>query len=1005
MPRRPILSTAERESLLAFPDMQDLLIRHYTLGESDLSLVRQRRGDHNRLGFAVQLCCLRYPGCALPTDAEPPAPLLAIVGRQLHIAPNVWSQYAQRPETRREHLAELQAWLSLTPFAIGDYRRFVHDLAELARQTDRGIVLAETLIGLLRQQRILVPTVDVIERVCSEALTRGTRQVYEALTSPLSDRHRNALDGLLTSREGARETNLISSLVWLRQPPGPANPKHILIHLDRLKTVRDLSLPGGLEHAVHQNRLLKLAREGGQMTAQHLRDLEPTRRWATLVAVVLDTGATLIDEIIDQHDRFLGTLFSKAKRDHADRFQQSGKAINDKVRLYSRIGRALLDAKQSGGDPFVAIEAVIPWEAFRESIGEAEKLARPEDFDYLALVGDGFSQLRRYTPALLDALTMKAAPTARELLAGVEVLKGMNERQARKLPEDAPTSFVRRRWKNLVHTPDGLDRRFYELCVLSELKNTLRSGDIWVQGSRQFKDFEEYFVPAAHFAAEREQEKLRQKELGLAVETDGERFLQDRLALLGQELATVERLAAAGELPDAAVTSSGRLKITPLDSAVPDEAQALTQQASGLLPHLKITELLLEVDDWTGFTRHFRHLKSGERVEDRQLLLTAILADAINLGLSKMAESCPGTTYARLTWLQAWHIRDETYAAGLAELTNAQLRQPFAAHWGDGTTSSSDGQNFRAGGRGQSAGQVNLRYGPEPGVQFYTHVSDQYSPFHTKVINATVRDATHVLDGLLYHESDLRIEEHYTDTAGFTDHVFGLMHLLGFRFAPRIRDLADKRLFIPNDNQGVQADARSYPTLAAMIGGSVNVRHIRAHWEEILRLAASIKQGTVTASLMLRKLGSYPRQNGLAVALRELGRIERTLFTLDWMQNIELRRRVQVGLNKGEAKNALARAVFFNRLGEIRDRSYENQRYRASGLNLVVAAILLWNTVYLERAVQAIRDAGKDVDGTLLQHLSPLGWEHINLTGDYVWQQSRQGEQGQFRPLRMNGAP
>jgi TnpA family transposase len=103
---------------------------------------------------------------------------------------------------------------------------------------------------------------------------------------------------------------------------------------------------------------------------------------------------------------------------------------------------------------------------------------------------------------------------------------------------------------------------------------------------------------------------------------------------------------------------------------------------------------------------------------------------------------------------------------------------------------------------------------------------------------------------------------------------------------------------------------------------------------------------------MLRKLGSYPRQNGLAVALRELGRIERTLFALDWMQNVELRRRVQIGLNKGEAKNALARAVFLNRLGEIRDRSFENQRYRASGLNLVVAAIVLWNTVYMERAVQ-----------------------------------------------------
>jgi len=159
------------------------------------------------------------------------------------------------------------------------------------------------------------------------------------------------------------------------------------------------------------------------MTAQHLRDLESARRYATLVAVILDIRATLLDEIIDLHDRFMGSLFSKAKRNHADRFQESGKAINNKVRLYSRIGRALLDAKLSGGDPFAAIEAIIPWEAFTESIAEAERLARPAEFDYLALVGDGFNQLRRYTPILLDALNLKAAPAARDLLEAVEVLR------------------------------------------------------------------------------------------------------------------------------------------------------------------------------------------------------------------------------------------------------------------------------------------------------------------------------------------------------------------------------------------------------------------------------------------------------------------------------------------------------------------------------------------------------------------------------------------------------
>ena len=194
------------------------------------------------------------------------------------------------------------------------------------------------------------------------------------------------------------------------------------------------------------------------------------------------------------------------------------------------------------------------------------------------------------------------------------------------------------------------------------------------------------------------------------------------------------------------------------------------------------------------------------------------------------------------------------------------------------------------------------------------------------------------------------------------------MRLLGFRFAPRIRDLGKPKLFIPKGET-------SHKALKPMLGSDkLNVKAIRAHWDDILRLATSIKQGTVTASLMLHKRGSYPRQNGLAVAVRELGPIDRTLFILDWLQSVELLRRVHAGLNKGEARNALARAVFFYRLGEIRDRSFEQQRYRASGLNLVTAAIVLWNTVYLERAVAALQGHGQAVDEELLRYLSPLGW-------------------------------
>jgi TnpA family transposase len=984
MPRRSILSAAERASLLALPDTEDELIRHYTFSEVDLSLIGQRRGDANRLGVAVQLCLLRFPGQGLLSDAAVPAPLVQWIAQQLRTDPGCWPQYAEREETRREHLLELRAYLSLEPFGLAHYRQAVRTATELALQTDKGIVLAASVLDALRHRHIILPALDVIERVCAEAITCANRRIYEALSEPLSDVHRRRLDDLLKRRGNGKMT----WLAWLRQSPAKPNSRHMLEHIERLNAWQALDLPTGIERLVHQNRLLKIAREGGQMTPADLAKFEPQRRYATLVALAIEGMATVTDEIIDLHDRILGKLFNAAKNKHQQQFQASGKAINAKVRLYGRIGQALIDAKQSGRDPFAAIEAVMSWDAFAQSVTEAQKLAQPDDFDFLHRIGESYATLRRYAPQFLAVLKLRAAPAAKGVLDAIEVLRGMNADNARKVPMDAPTGFIKPRWHKLVMTDAGIDRRYYELCALSELKNSLRSGDIWVQGSCQFKDFEDYLVPPEKFAS------LKQSsELPLAVATDCDQYLHDRLTLLEAQLATVNRLAAANELPDAIITTASGLKVTPLDAAAPDNAQALIDQTAMILPHVKITELLLEVDEWTGFTRHFTHLKSGDLAKDKNLLLTAVLADAINLGLSKMAESCPGTTYAKLAWLQAWHTRDETYGAALAELVNTQLRHPFAGHWGDGSTSSSDGQNFRTGSKAESTGHINPKYGSSPGRTFYTHISDQYAPFHTKVVNVGVRDSTYVLDGLLYHESDLRIEEHYTDTAGFTDHVFALMHLLGFRFAPRIRDLGDTKLYIP------KGDA-TYDALKPMIGGTLNIKAIRAHWDDILRLSTSIKQGTVTASLMLRKLGSYPRQNGLAVALRELGRIERTLFILDWLQSVELRRRVHAGLNKGEARNALARAVFFNRLGEIRDRSFEQQRYRASGLNLVTAAVVLWNTVYLERAANALRGNGHAVDDALLQYLSPLGWEHINLTGDYLWRSSAKIGAGKFKPLR-----
>jgi TnpA family transposase len=211
-------------------------------------------------------------------------------------------------------------------------------------------------------------------------------------------------------------------------------------------------------------------------------------------------------------------------------------------------------------------------------------------------------------------------------------------------------------------------------------------------------------------------------------------------------------------------------------------------------------------------------------------------------------------------------VREECYAQALAGLIDAQHRQPLAAHWGSGTTSSSDAQFFHAGARGEVGGLVNLHYGQDPGVKFYTHLSDQFGPFHTKVIAATAHEAPYVLDGLLYHQSSLVINEHYIDTGGSSDHVFAMCRLLGFRFAPRIRDLKEKRLFVL---PGMTVP----PELASLAAGAINLRVISDHWFELLRLALSIKTGTVTASVILRKLAAYPARTAWPARPARTGKV------------------------------------------------------------------------------------------------------------------------------------
>jgi len=316
------------------------------------------------------------------------------------------------------------------------------------------------------------------------------------------------------------------------------------------------------------------------------------------------------------------------------------------------------------------------------------------DFTYLCW-NLTYPQLRRYAPQLLQAFEFRSTSATEELLQAIALLRELNFKNARRVPDNAPSGFIRPRWQKHVFTSEGIDRRFYETCVHSGLGKSLRAGDLWVVGSRRYKDFEEYLLPAEVYRAI--------KLSGLAVDVDWTAYLQERTEQLDAEFLRVDRLAEAGELPEASIVD-GVLKIIPPDDQEPEQLEQLTRQAYAMLPRIKITDLLIEVNEWTNFTAHFTHLRNGEVVSDRALLLSAILADGINLGITRVAEACPGISASVLSRIATWHIREETYTKALAEIVNHHHHIEFAAHWGDGTTSSSDGQRFRTGGRGEARG-------------------------------------------------------------------------------------------------------------------------------------------------------------------------------------------------------------------------------------------------------------------------------------------------------------
>ena len=959
MPRRSILTDRQRAALFDLPTDEASMLRHYTLADDDLELIHARRRSHNRFGFALQLCALRYPGRLLAPGEVIPLAVTRFLAAQLGIRPDELAGYAAREETRHEHLAALRAiygYKMFTGRGARDLKAWLEGAAETARSNED---LARRFVEQCRAAQTILPGITVIERLCADALVAAERRVDARVAGQLDDDMRTRLDALLTEDAGGSVTRF----VWLRQFEIGRNSADMNRLLDRLEFLQALALDRGILANVQPHRVARLRRQGERYFAGDLRDISGDLRLAILAVCALEWRGAIADAVVETHDRIVGKTWREAKSRCDARMDDAKLALKDTLQSFKTLGAALLEAHEDRASLEEAVGNAGGWISLKGLVATAEQLTDTFAADPLVHVVHGYHRFRRYAPRMLRALDICAAPVAEPLLAASAIIAGT------KMAAVLPLTFLRRGSKWLRHLDAEADEasRHWEVAVLFHLREAFRSGDIWLAHSRRYGDLKEALVPV----------EIARVTPRLAMPFEPETWLADRKARMADAVHRLARSAKAGAIPGGSI-EDGTLKIDRLTAAVPEEADALVLDLYRRLPEVRVTDLLLEVDDEIGFTEAFTHLRTGVPCKDRIGLLNVLLSEGLNLGLSKMAGATNTHDFFQLSRLSRWHVESEAMARALATVIEGQSRLPMARFWGGGQSASSDGQFFPTTRQGEAMNLINAKYGHEPGLKAYTHISDQFGPFATQTIPATVNEAPYILDGLLLTDAGQKIREQYADTGGFTDHVFAVTALLGFQFIPRIRDLPSKRLYL--------FDPASCPKeLKGLIGGKIKERLIVANWPDILRSVATMASGAMPPSQLLRKFASYPRQHELAVTLREIGRVERTLFIIDWLLDADMQRRAQIGLNKGEAHHALKNALRIGRQGEIRDRTSEGQHFRMAGLNLLAAIVIYWNTKHLGQAVAGRRREGLGCSPNLLAHTSPLGWAHILLTGEYRW--------------------
>jgi len=776
-----------------------------------------------------------------------------------------------------------------------------------------------------------------------------------------------AIDWILAVPEGESRT----SFYQLKEYPPSATISSLQKYLKRYNVLIDTGIDTFEIPSIDPAFLHYLFRLAKRYSAKDLKRFKENKRYALMICFLLETRKILLDHLVKMHDQYLMDMCRHSKNLHEKKHREFRKRQKKAIDTILDTTHAMLDWPEE--QPLYKKDLLqrVDENKLRESLEDLKTFKRLEERGYGDLLLARYPSLRKYFMDFIR-LPFAAGPGSEGILEAINLVRQLDSGTLKKLPPDTPTSFVPKELSRALKDKQGcINRNAWELGLALAIKDALRSGDLYIPKSKQHVSFWDLLLNESCWNVTKEASymELQQPQGHEIIDTLNQEFFQ-----------TLKQAEKNFVLDSFANIEHGKLRLKRIDkAAVPSSVTNLQKVINASMPSVRIEQLLMEVDQWIGFSRYFTPIQSHNSRPRNfyTTLLAALISQATNLGVVSMSASVKNISVDMLRHVLHDYIREDTLKAASAEIVNRHHQLPLSVIHGTGTLSSSDAQRFKIRADSLLASYYPRYYGYyEKTIGIYTHLSDQYSVFSTKVISCSPREALYVLDGLLENNTILKIREHTTDTHGYTEIVFALCYLLGYYFMPRIRDLKDQQLYRPNRN----VDCGIFTPL---LNKTADLDIVEEQWEAMIRVALSLKKRTAPAHVIVQRLTNSFPSDRLSKAFTHLGRILKTEYILRYLTDSELRQKVQLQLNKGEYRHKLPRWIFFANQGEFTTGDYEEIMNKASCLSFVSNSILYWNTIKINDILESLRQQGEIIEDETVSHISLLPYKHVRPNGTY----------------------